>query len=128
MRTHLLKELPIHGREKILALEPEFDFYEANNVRKLVIDFGGEAGNLPSLTLELLYNGRVHRHAVVVLFEGVRQLTLPKMAPSLFISELEIEDIKDRMMEGIHFEAISYFDHAFRCACKSISILSFELV
>jgi hypothetical protein len=44
----------------------------------------------------------------------------------LFLPELEIEDVRDRMLEGIHYEAVSQFERAFTCSCRSISILAFD--
>ena len=127
MRTHFLNRLMIKGREKALALEPEFDFYRAKRVLKLEIDFDGDSEALPSLRLDLNYDAGSRRHYKLgLLFEDVRELALPTMAPLLFVPELEIEDLRERMMEGVCFEAISHFERAFRCTCGNISILSFQ--
>jgi len=126
MGTHFLKLIAISGREKALALEPEFDFYRAQTVLRLEIDFGRGFDPLPSLRLDLAYNAGSNRYKLGVLFKDVRELKLPTMTPMLEVPELEIEDIRDRMMEGIRFEAVSTFDYSFRCTCGNISILSLE--
>jgi hypothetical protein len=127
MRTHYLSLLAISGREKALALEPDFDFYRAKEVLKLHINFlDGDLGELPSLRLDVAYDGDSRRYELKLVFEGVRELVLPEMSPLLFIPELEIEDLRDRMMEGVHFEALSHFERAFRCTCRDIAIIEFK--
>lgn len=126
MRTHFLNQLPISGREKALALEPEFDFYRATKVLRLEIEFGGEAETLPSLRLDLAYEAGPRRYKLGVLLEDVRELVVPTMTPMLFVSELEIEDLRERMMEGARFEMVSHFERALRCTCGNIAILFFE--
>ena len=126
MRTHLLSRLEIAGREKALALELEFDFYRAKRVLKLEIDFDGDSELSPSLRLDLGYEAGPIRYKLGLLFEDVRELTLPTMTPLLFLPELEIEDVRERMMEGVRFEVISHFERAFRCTCGNMSILFFE--
>jgi hypothetical protein len=126
MRTHLLGHLEIAGRDIALALEPEFDFYRASPVLKLEIDFDGDSEVSPSLRIDLGYEAGQRRYKLGLLFEDIRELALPTMTPLLFLPELEIEDFRERMMEGIRFEAISHFERAFRCTCGNISILFFE--
>ncbi|MCK8503683.1 hypothetical protein [Myxococcus fulvus] len=126
MRTHFLKQLQINGREKALALEPEFDFYRVKRVLKLELEFDDEPEALPVLRLDLAYEAGPSRYKLGVLFKEVRELVLPSMPPSLFLPELEIEDLRGRMMEGARFEMISHFERAFRCTCGDITILSFE--
>jgi hypothetical protein len=128
MRTHYLDRLAISGREKALALEPDFDFYRAKRVLKLQIEFDGDPGIFPLLRLHLAYDGNARRYELALLFEGVRELVLPEMTPLLFVPELEIEALRDRMMEGVQFEAISHFERAFRCSCSNIAILEFQPV
>lgn len=126
MRTHFLNRLALTGRDVALAVEPDFDFYRAKQVLSLKIDFDGDSHALPSLRLDLAYETPATRYRLSLLFDDVRELVLPAMSPSLFMPELEIEDLGERMMEGIRFEAISQFERAFRCTCGNISIGSFE--
>lgn len=126
MRTHFLNQLAISGREKALVLEPQFDFYRAKKVLKLEIQFDGNSDDDPSLRLCLAYDTGPRRYKLGLLFEHVRELAFPTMAPLFFVPELEIEDLRERMMEGVRFEAISHFERAFRCTCGNITILDFE--
>lgn len=127
MRTHFLNQLSITGRESALALEPSFDFYRAKRVLNLSIDFDPAADDeLPSLRLVAEYVGNTRRYTLTMLLESVRELLLPEMNPLLFLPELEIEDLEDRMMEGIRFEVISQFERSFRCTCRNITIIDFQ--
>lgn len=125
MRTHLLSRLTIPGSEMALALEPQFDFYRATKVTGVEVRFELDSGT-SSLRLDLVYEASSRRYRLSLLFEQVSELSLPTMAPALYLPELEIEDVRARMMEGIRFEVISHFDRAFRCACGNLSIISFE--
>lgn len=79
MRTHFLKQLQINGREKALALEPEFDFYRVKRVLKLELEFDDEPEALPVLRLDLAYEAGPSRYKLGVLFKEVRELVLPSM-------------------------------------------------
>jgi len=124
MRTHFLNKLSIAGREKVLALEPEFDFYKAGEVSSLTIDF--RTSEFPSISMTLDYTAEGRRFQLMMQLDGVRELVLPKMTPFLFLPELEIEDVKGRMMEGIRFEVVSHFERSFICACEDIVVLEFR--
>jgi hypothetical protein len=126
VRTPLLRQLvAIEGSHRALSREPEFDFYRARQVTRLEVDFGDDPDSLPSLRLHVTYFGHERRYSLVLLFEGIRQLLLPEIGPALFLTELEIEDVSDRMMEGIRFQAMSHLDRGFSCACRSIAIVEF---
>lgn len=126
MRSHFLRDLHIAGRETALALEPEFDFYRAAKVTMVTIECEGNLETAPTLQLKLTYEAASKRYALGLVFAGIRELVLPPMAPLLFVPELEIEDVRDRMMEGIRFEAVSHFERAFRCSCADISVSFFQ--
>lgn len=128
MSTHFLQQLQIGGREKALTLEPDFDFYRAKKVLKLVIEFSEEPEPIASLRIDLAYHAVARPYRLSLLLDDVRELVIPSMTPCLFLPELEIEDLQERMMEGIRFEIISQFERDFRCACRDITILSFEPV
>ena len=84
MRTHYLKNLAISGREKALALEPDFDFYRANKVLGIHIEFDSDLGELPSLRLSVEYRGDARRYELKLLFEGVRELSASRNVPLAF--------------------------------------------
>lgn len=128
MRTHYLKDLSLPGSDKILSQEPEFDFHRVKKVDRLSIDFGaGDRQGIVLLTLTAAYRGKGINYRVTILFEDVRELVLPAMNPWFFLSELEIEDVRERMMEGICYEVVSRFDCSFRCYCRDVLIAEFEM-
>lgn len=130
MRTHSLSELEIEGREKVLRVEPSFDFYRIKRARAAVIDFGQGAsdGGQPSLVLTTDYQTDSQAYSLTIRFDGIRELVLPEMQPFLQFAELEIEDVRDRMLEGVRFEVVSHYDRSFRCLCRGIVIVDFQPV
>jgi hypothetical protein len=128
MRTHSLSELRIEGRDKVLRLEPRFDFYRIRKVHVAVIDFGLRAGDerQPSLVLKADYQGKFKAYTLTIRFDGIRELVLPEMQPFLQLAELEIEDVRDRMLEAVRFEVVSHYDCSFRCLCQEIVIADLE--
>jgi hypothetical protein len=128
MRTHNLLDIKIVGREKILSVEPHFDFYQIKKAHAVVIDFGQDANDesQPSLVLKTKYRGEAMTYDLTIRFEGIRELIFPEMRPFLRFTELEVEDVSERMLEGVRFEVNSYFDYSFRCLCGEIVIVSFE--
>lgn len=130
MRTHRLSELEIEGREKALQAEPGFDFYQIRRAHAAIIEFGEELSDVsqPSLVLTTDYQTESKAYILTIRFEGIRELVFPDMQPFLQFSEIEVEDIRDSMLEGARFEIISHYDHSFRCLCRRIVIVSFEPV
>jgi hypothetical protein len=130
MRTHRLSELEIEGREKVLQAEPHFDFYRIKTARAVAMDFGEGAGDAshPTLMLTTNYQTQSKTYILTIRFDGIRELVLPQMQPILRFSELEVEDIRDRMLEGVGFEVVSHYDRSFRCLCRTMVIVRFEPV
>lgn len=130
MRTHHLSEIELEGREKVFRVEPHFDFYRIKNARAVVIEFGEGASDAgqPSLLLTTDYQAESKTYNLTIRFEGIRQLVFPEMQPFLQFAELEIEDVRDRMVEGVRFEVVSHYDRSFRCLCRGIVIVSFDPV
>lgn len=128
MRTHSLSKVEIKGREKVLQIEPDFDFYRIKNARAAVVDFGQGASDehQPSLVLTTDYHTESKAYILTIRFEGIRELVFPEMQPFLRFAELEIEDVRDRMLEGVQFEAVTHYDRSFRCLCRGIAIVDFE--
>lgn len=127
MRSHVLSRLNLAGRESVLGLEPDFDFYRARRVLELHLDFQ-TSNDLPLLRLLAEYTGESNVYAIDMQFEGIRRLSLPEFAPWFVLSELEIEDVSAAGLEGIGFEAVSQFDRSFQCACRAISIVGFRVL
>jgi len=130
MRAHHLSELEIEGREKVLHLEPLFDFYKIRKVRRIVIDFYEESGNShkPDIIITADYRSKTSTYELVIRFEGVHELVLPDMQPFLHLTELEVEDTRERMLEGVNFEIIAHYENDFRCLCRGIEIVSFAVI
>lgn len=129
MRTHQLSQLDVEGREKVLRLEPLFDFYRVERIRAVAIGYG-EGGDAEGTHLELTaeYHSEARRYMLTIRFEGVRELVLPEMRPFLWLPEMEIEDVTDRQLEETRFEVVSHFDRSFRCSCQKITVVSFDPV
>jgi hypothetical protein len=117
--------MALAGRDKVLALEPNFDFYNVDRVLSLTVDF--ELDELPSVQLVANYsNPDGRRFRLSIQLQGVRRLVLPEISsPFLSLPELEIEQIADRGMEGIRFEVVSHLERAFQCFCRDITIVDF---
>ena len=130
MRTHWLSELEIEGREKVFPIEPHLDFHRIKMASAVVIDFGrGDSdGSCPSLVLTADYHTESKAYILTMRFEGIRELVFPEMQPFLRFGELEIEDVRNRMLEGVQFEVVSHYDRSFRCLCRKIAIVGFEPV
>lgn len=126
MRTHYLSQLQIDGRDRVLSVVPELDLYGAQRVVRLEVDFG--TNETARLSVEFVYDGGGPRYRLGLRFEGVRELVLPRMSSLLQLSEIEIEDVRDRMLEGINFEVVSHFDYSFRCSCREIFVDLFEAI
>lgn len=109
--AHLLRDLAIAGREAVLKVYPNFDFYDLREVEHLEFRRDPElAGSLVELTLfhrKSTPNGRAD---VVLCFKGVRKLVLPEIAPRFFLTELEIEDLSRDQLEGIRYRAFDNLD------------------
>jgi len=117
MPAHLLRDLSVSGSNDGLALEPDLDLYRADRVRGLQVDVGTEV----RVVLDLLYDGK-HAYNLRLVFEGVRELVLPTIRPLLSLPELEIEDVRNSLLEGIRYQVVSQFDRGFRCACHDVTI------
>ena len=130
MRTHSLSELEIEGRDMVLRVEPRFDFYRIKKASAVMIEFGPGANDAgqTSLVLTTDYQTESKAYRLTIRFDGVRELAFPEMQPFLQFAELEIEDVRDRMLEGVRFEVVSHYDRSFRCLCGGIVIVSFDPV
>jgi hypothetical protein len=124
MRSHFLRQLPITGREAVLEVIPDFDFYALGRVVRLAIAWGSDAGDSGELTLATTYvNSQNATVAEVTLrFHGVRQAILPILAPSLYLSEVEVEDFDSDQLEGVRYRAKDFGASGFEVLANDISI------
>jgi hypothetical protein len=125
---HKLSDIDIPGRELVLAVVPDFDFYAVRGARRVLLEFpnssGIDAGSSITITLHGDVDGK--RFELKLRSEGVRELVLPEMTPLFNIAELEILDLRDRQLEGIGFELSAQFDKSFRCRCNELVVLGFS--
>lgn len=124
MRSHLLSRFRITGGEAVLEAIPNFDFYALGRVVRLEIAWGADAGDSGELTLAAVYT---HSHdatvaEVTLRFHGVRQAILPEMSPSLYLSELEVEDLDGDQLEGVRYRAKDFGASGFEVLASDISI------
>jgi len=127
MRTHFLKELAIPGRERALAVLPDFDFY--NLGRLLRLHWESQQGKTTDdatadLTFTGLYEATGANGSFEVTFrcEGVTQLKLPEIHPALFVSEIEIEDLTGHGLENANFRIKSYGMTEFEVLTKRLEL------
>ena len=127
MRTHFLKELAIPGRERALAVLPDFDFYNLGQLLRLQwesrpLETANDA--TADFTFTGLYEAGGANGSFEVTFrcEGVTQLKLPEIHPSLFVSEIEIEDLKDHGLENANFRIKSYGMTEFEVLTKRLEL------
>jgi hypothetical protein len=127
MRSHRLANLDIAGREKALGPEPNFDLYRVRKIRALEITFESfdNLNDEPCLLATMEYEGEKHSYLLDMTCTGIRELLLPEMRPLLWVPELEIEDLRGTMVEGVRYELVSHGDRSFRCLCKDIIITAF---
>lgn len=122
MRTQELQKLNIPGREKALALFPDFSFYNLSRITDLHWTANAAEGN-SQLTVTSEYEVNSARRALVTLrFEGVALAILPTFRPDAYLGELEIEDVRESQLEGIRYIAKDFLDGDFEVHCRSIEI------
>lgn len=123
MRSHSLTQLRITGQRAALEFVPDFDFHNLGRVTRVAIEWTAETGDAPELEVMGLYaDPRNERTAQVSLrFLGVRQATLPpELFPSVYLSELEIEDISGDQLEGLRYRAKNLAGRASK-SCRTTS-------
>ena len=122
MRTQDLQKLEIPGRDKALALFPNFSFYNLSRITDLRWTADAEAGN-GELNATIEYEDDSARKALVTLrFQGVALAILPTFRPHAFLGELEIEDVHGSQLEGIRYIARDFLNEAFEIHCRAIEI------
>ncbi|HUS33835.1 MAG TPA: hypothetical protein VM680_00645 [Verrucomicrobiae bacterium] len=121
VRTQYLQKLDLPGREKALSLFPTFNFYNLSRITGLRWTADAEGSNT-ELIATIEYEDDSARKALVTLrFEGVALAILPTFRPNAFLSELEIEDVRERQLERVRYIAKD-FDEVFEIHCHAIEI------
>lgn len=127
MRSHSLKNLSIAGRETVLKQIPEFDFYNVRRVTK--INWSDE--HLPdsdrtniNVTLAATYDDEKNRQssAIQIRCSGVKQLRLPDLGSSFWLSEVEVEDIAADQIEDARYRIKDFGGTSFEAVCADIEL------
>jgi len=102
MRTHFLNKLPLSGKRAGLEAFPDFDFYKLSRVISLLVEWAESGAEI--VLIATYQDAATSRAADVTLrFRGVQHAVLPKISPILFLSELEIEEIRSDQLEGTNY-------------------------
>ena len=122
MRSHRLENLPLLGREAVLEVIPNFDFYLMGLVERISLAPADESAERYVFNLTAKYSSGEQEQLVSLRFLGAQRVRLPELAPSFWLSELEIEDISSHQMENIRFRAKSFGMADFEVLCQNIEV------
>lgn len=116
MRTRHLSDLcPVLGVDGVPVA---IDLHSVSRVQTLELVYPSDMAGHLDLHICLELTGAPGGLRLRLL--GVRDLVLGELLPGLYLTELEIEAISDRGLEGQNFELIAHYDRSFRCAFSSI--------
>jgi len=123
MRTHFLSELPLLGKTNALATFPDFDFYKLGKVTSLAISEDLTRAVVDMRMTAVYVDLASPRSVPITLqFHNVRMVDLPKFSPFFYLSELEIEAVRDRQMDGITYISKCYGQTKFEVYSKDLSV------
>ena len=121
MRSHFLKDLSIDGKQQVLAVLPNFDFYNLRQIMDLRWT-SGEGG--AEFALAGLYESHAGAPSVEVVLHcsGVSQLKLPELGPSFLVSEVEIEEISGHQIEDVRYRVRDFGESSCEVLCRGLSV------
>lgn len=123
MRSHFLTELSIGGKESILTVLPNFDFYNLRRIARFDWTAAGTDTGA-QLILTAVYeshpDGLVRE--VVLSCSAVRQLRVPELGSSFFLAELEVEDVSGDQMEGVRYKIKDFGESSFEILCGDVCV------
>ena len=127
MRSHLLKDLPIAGKEAVLDEIPEFDFYDVRRVIKVTwVDQSNAAPDHATInvTLDATYDdGKTGVVSLVqIRCSGVKQVKLPDLESGFWPSEIEVEEITHEQNENVRFRVKDFGGTSFELLCAGIEV------
>jgi hypothetical protein len=130
MRTHFLTNLQIKGREEVLRIVPEFDFYKLRRIIRLQWDShcNPENGTADAdLILTIAYDAQsASTPQFTFRFGGVARAKLPELLPSVYLSEVEVEDLHGSQLENIRFRLKDYGQTELEIECKSVEMIAHD--
>jgi hypothetical protein len=109
--------------------EPRFNFYKLEETNYFYLIFkqpqsDGEPQEL-ELVMNVGYRHEAEKYYLTFKFQGVRQLRLPELGTAWFrLSEVEVEDISDRGMEGLRYQFKDFGEPGMDCLCGEIWLTS----
>src|SRR5229473_1034399 len=103
MRTHFLGDLEIRGKEKVTGISHNLDLYRLHQILSLAWETQqDEVKDRPNadLTMTLAYDSSYGINApkeaeITFRFIRVARCKLPELTPLVFLSEVEVEDVRD---------------------------------
>lgn len=127
MRSHLLRDLSIQGKEAILQKLPEFDFYNLRRVTSFSWSGEADISSQPAaldFTFIAVYHDP-HRRSVSGVrtrCSGVKRLRLPELGASFVLTEIEVEDVSTHQLEGVRFSLKDFGGSDFEVLCGNIEL------
>jgi len=127
MRTHLLKDLRIAGKETILNEIPEFDFYDLRHVTGInwTDEHSTESDRTNiNVTFAAAYEHEKSRATspVQIRCSGVKRLKLPELGGAFWLNEIEIEDIAADQLEDVRYRIKDFGGTSFEVLCAAIEL------
>jgi hypothetical protein len=127
MRSHLLKDLSIRGKQPVLEKLPDFDFYNLREVTSF--NWSSEPDTISKfttacLTLDAAYHNseRDPVFGIRLRCSDLRQLRMPELGTSFFLAEIEVEDLSGDQLEGIKYKLKDMGDSRLEVLCGNIEI------
>ncbi len=119
----------ILGEDEIRKVIPDFHLYQLDQVRWMTLEFGDseESGSRRRTNLIIHASYAVQcagAYTVTMKLDGVQQLNLPEIGTEpLAFCELAVENVRDRMMEGINFYVNDEAFDGMSCYCQNIEFI-----
>lgn len=110
----------VDGLAELEGLLPGFDPLRLGRVESLHLDLDEQG--LVTVRVQAPYGLSTEREVLLELtFFGAREVTVPTLG-SLDISELEVRDVSDRQLEGIHREVVNHGGERFALLCRNAKV------
>ncbi len=123
MRSHLLSDLSIDGREQVLAAIPNFDFYNLGEISWLEWTRKPDSG-VAELAFSSAYRDGTKSAPidVVCCCSGTQLVRVPELQSSFFLSEIEVEEITADQIEGVRYCIRDFGEGCFEVLCANIKL------
>jgi hypothetical protein len=122
LRSHLLRDLSIEGREQVLAAIPNFDFYNLREISRLVWTKHHES-DVAELSFSSIYSdGSTAAADIACSCSGVRLVRVPELQSSFWLSEIEVEELTGDQIEGVRYRLREFGGGCFEVLCATIKL------